>query len=82
MLPSVLVPNTPDKLVRLWGQKQRELAKKSKVDKDTLELLVCCAYHLGEITEGRASEILDLFRLDFRSLYVEWSKNYTQHSDD
>ncbi len=78
---SVLVPNTPDKLVRLWGQERRQLAKNSRVDKETLELLVCCAYHLGEITEGRAAEILDLHRLDFRDLYLKWEKKYQEDPD-
>ena len=78
---SVLVPNTPDKLVRLWGKEQRKLAKNSRVDKETLELLVCCTHHLGEITEGRAAEILDLFRLDFRSLYVKWEAEYQENLD-
>ncbi len=78
---SILVPNTPDKLVRLWGQERRQLAKNSRVDKETLELLVCCTYHLGEITEGRAAEILNLFRLDFRDLYLEWKREYQGNAD-
>ncbi len=78
---SVLVPNTPDKLVRLWGQERRQLAKNSRVDKETLELLVCCTHHLGEITEGRAAEILDLHRLDFRDLYLKWEKEYQEKID-
>ncbi len=78
---SVLVPNTPDKLVRLWGKERRQLAKNSRVDKDTLELLVCCTHHLGEITEGRAAEILGLFRLEFRSLYVKWEEEYQDPND-
>ncbi len=78
---SVLVPNTPDKLVRLWGKERRQLAKNSRVDKDTLELLVCCTHHLAEITEGRAAEILGLFRLEFRSLYVKWEEEYQDPND-
>ena len=78
---SILVRNTPDKLVRLWGQERRQLAKNSRVHKETLELLVCCAYHLGEITEGRAAEILDLFRLGFRDLYLKWEQEYQDHAD-
>ena len=78
---SILVPNTPDKLVRLWGKERRQLAKNSRVDKETLELLVCCAYHVGEITEGRAAEILDLFRLEFRDLYLKWEAEYHENTD-
>lgn len=78
---SVLVPNTPDQLVRLWGKERRQLAKHSKVEKETLESLVCCAYHLGEITEGRAAEILDLFRLEFRDLYLKWEEEYHEKKD-
>ena len=78
---SVLVPNTPDKLVRLWGKERRKLANNSRVDKETLELLVCSTHHLEQITEGRAAEILDLHRLDFRDLYLKWEKKYQEEID-
>ncbi|MEL4896185.1 hypothetical protein [Crocosphaera sp. Alani8] len=78
---SILVPNTPDKLVRLWGKERRDLAKNSKVDKETLELLVCSTHYLGEITQGRAAEILNLHRLEFRDLYLKWEKEYQENLD-
>ncbi|EAZ88606.1 hypothetical protein [Crocosphaera chwakensis] len=78
-----LIPNTPKEIVKLWSQKLRELSRYSysRIDKETVELLVCCTHHLGEITEGRAAEILGLFRLDFRDLYLKWEKDYTENSE-
>ncbi len=72
----VTIPHDAKAIAKAWGDKIRQLANNSKVEKETLELLVCCAYHLEEITEGRAAEILGLFRLDFGELYNQWSDKY------
>lgn len=78
-----LIPNTPEKIIKLWSQKLRELSRYSyaRIDQETVELLVCCTHHLGEITEGRAAEILDLHRLEFRELYLKWKKEYQDNLD-
>ena len=78
-----LIPNTPEKIVKLWSQKLRELSRYSyaRINQETVELLVCCTHHLGEITESRAAEVLGLFRLEFRNLYVKWKKEYQENLD-
>ena len=77
----VTIPYDAKAIAKAWGDKIRQLAKNSRVDKETLELLVCSTYHLEQITEGRAAEILDLHRLDFRYLYLKWENKYQEELD-
>ncbi len=43
----VTIPHDAKAIAKAWGDKIRQLANNSKVEKETLELLVCCAYHRG-----------------------------------
>lgn len=78
----VTIPHDANAVARAWGHKIRQLADNSRVDKDTLKMLVCCAFKLEEITEGRASEILGIHQLDFRKIFIEWEQEEEEYQED
>jgi hypothetical protein len=76
-----LIPNTPQQITKLWQEIMKRLANSSKVEADILQVLVCSAFKLEEITEGKAAQILNLHCLDFRSLYEKWEDQYNIYNE-
>jgi len=54
-------------------QFERErLAQNQQVPVDELRVLVFTSYSCGMVTEGRASQLLSMDRLEFRKVWREW----------
>ena len=70
------MPNTADQILRAWGDRIRRLANNSRVETDILQVLVCSAIKLEEITNRRACEILGFTVEEFHNLYNHWEVNY------
>lgn len=56
-------------LLNEWNDLRRHILSSQRLPKDEIQFLVLTAYRAEAITEGRACEILQCDRLDFRDLY-------------
>lgn len=64
-----LEATTALELLNEWNDLRRHVLNSQHIPKDELQFLVLTAYKAEAITEGRACEILQCDRLDFRDLY-------------